>query len=521
MVLHPVLLFAAVARASVPSAPVNGDFEQGAAGTAPPGWTRSDGGDAATTLETAFSGRQSVRLGAGGISQRWGVEALRGRRVRVQLYTQALPGAVGRVSLRASADGAPVWADGVEVRAPSWEGVALDVDLPDVAGLELKLALDVEAGGSILVDAVSLDDLGPVSPAGTAPLGADAADRIGAFSRLYSHVRWFHPADGVLQADWHELAVSGVEVAEATADPRTLAASLEELLAPWAPTVQVWSGPNPPPPLEPTPGDRRVAWHHEGAGVGIGVRDPESVDSVTEAGNAFRRFRVDSAGGHWSEMRREIPLAELDARAWSEQTVRLSATAEVSGDLDAVIVLSTPGGERRAATPSLRSGSGALLLEVPAGSDRLAVELQVSGEGAVELTSLEVASVELTPGRLVLARVGSTLLQVSLVGALALAGAAVSRRTIGGFLITAGAVLAASQLVGVDPTLAHILPSLHLSNLEAWFLEDARRLERYAGEFGATVSPWVSASVLVCWISGLIGVAVLRLRGMDVRGGGD
>jgi len=505
----------------MPTGPLNGGFEQGVPGTAPPGWTRTDGGDAATTLESAFSGRQAVRVAAGGMSQTWGVEALRGRRVRLEVQTLARGGAVGRVSLRASADGAPVWADGVAVGSPSWEGVGLDVDLPDVSGLELDLSLEVEAGGVLLVDAVSLADLGPAPPVRTAPLAADAADRIGAFTRLYSHVRWYHPADGVLQADWHELAVSGVEVAEATADPRTLAASLEELLAPWAPTVQVWSGPHPPPPLEPTPGDRRVAWHHEGAGVGIGIRDPESVDSVTEAGNAFRRFRVDSAGGHWSEMRREIPLAELDARAWSEQTVRLSATAEVSGDLDAVIVLSTPGGERRAATPSLRSGSGELLLEVPAGCDQLAVELEVSGDGAVELTSLEVGPVELTPGRLVLSRVGSIFLQGSLIGALALAGATVSRRTIGGFLITAGAVLAASQLVGVDPTLAHILPSLHLSNLDAWLLEDARRLERYAGEFGATVSPWVSAAVVVSWISGLIGVAVLRLRRMDIRGGGD
>ena len=44
-----------------------------------------------------------------------------------------------------------------------------------------------------------------------------------AFSRLYAWVRWFHPADETLTADWDAIALRGVSLAEQTTEPDQLA----------------------------------------------------------------------------------------------------------------------------------------------------------------------------------------------------------------------------------------------------------------------------------------------------------
>ena len=521
MVPFPLLCWALAAQAADPAGLANGGFEEGTAGETPPGWTVSDGGDVATTLEAAAEGRQAVRLRAGRLSQTWRAAELAGRRVAVQVQAQGEPDTVGQVSLRAHAGGTTVWSDRLHVDAPAWETVTLQADLPATADLELELSVKAVSGEALLLDAVSLSDLGPVPPVTAAPLADDAAVRMAAFARLYSHARWFHPADGVLDADWDRIALEGVALAEQTTDPAALAAGWQELLQPVAPTVQVWSGTAAPPPLPRPPGDRQVAWHHEGAGVGLARRDPASVAQPTEVGNAFRRFRVDSVGGQWPEVARTVHLAELDARAWREETVRLTAAATIEGDLDAFVVLSTTDGARRATTPSLRSGVGELLLEVPSNADTVTVHLELTGRGSVEITALEAAAARPTPARLLAVRSGMVATYSALIGALALAGAALTRRTIGGFLLTGVALLGTAQVIGVDPTLAMTLPNLHVQNLEAWLIEDARLVARSTEGFGRAVAPGVSAAVVMAWIGGLLGAAMLRLRGLDIRGGGD
>ena len=51
--------------------------------------------------------------------------------------------------------------------------------------------------------------------------------------------------------------------------------------------------------------------------------------------------------------------------------------------------------------------------------------------------------------------------------------------------------------------------------------EDARLVARSTEGFGRAVAPGVSAAVVVGWIGALLGAAMLRLRGLDIRGGGD
>ena len=139
----------------------------------------------------------------------------------------------------------------------------------------------------------------------------------------------------------------------------------------------------------------------------------------------------------------------------------------------------------------------------------------------MELTALEAAAARPTPGRLLAVRSGMVAAYSALIGALALAGAAVTRRTIGGFLLTGAALLGTAQLIGVEPTLAMVHPNLHVQNLEAWLIDDAQLVARSTEGFGRAVAPGVSAAVVVGWIGALLGAAMLRLRGLDIRGGGD
>ena len=116
----------------------------------------------------------------------------------------------------------------------------------------------------------------------------------------------------------------------------------------------------------------------------------------------------------------------------------------------------------------------------------------------MEITALEAAAARPTPARLLAVRSGMVATYSALIGALALAGAALTRRTIGGFLLTGVALLGTAQVIGVDPTLAMTLPNLHVQNLEAWLIEDARLVARSTEAWprrGAASAAVVMASI--------------------------
>jgi len=71
------------------------------------------------------------------------------------------------------------------------------------------------------------------------PLTERGLDNLTAFARLLSLVRFFHPSDAVAAADWNRVAVAGVSAVEDATDPQSLAAVLEELFRPLAPTLRV------------------------------------------------------------------------------------------------------------------------------------------------------------------------------------------------------------------------------------------------------------------------------------------
>jgi hypothetical protein len=83
-------------------------------------------------------------------------------------------------------------------------------------------------------------------------------------------VRWFHPSDAAAAVDWNQFAVDGVRRIMELRDGQRLRATLSELFAPFAPTVQITASPErfrePALPGSETAGLEQVAWEHQGFG---------------------------------------------------------------------------------------------------------------------------------------------------------------------------------------------------------------------------------------------------------------
>src|SRR5262249_5562912 len=104
-----------------------------------------------------------------------------------------------------------------------------------------------------------------VSPAGAAgpdgptrPLTVRGRDNLVAFARLFGYVRYFHPSDEVLAADWSAVAVDGAARVEGVETPAELARRLTEVFAPFAPTLAVYPTADGPPPAVATPKAERL-----------------------------------------------------------------------------------------------------------------------------------------------------------------------------------------------------------------------------------------------------------------------
>ena len=104
-----------------------------------------------------------------------------------------------------------------------------------------------------------------------------------AFARLYGVLRFFHPSDEAATIDWNRYAVLGVTRVRVPRDSLELEATLEALVLPIAPTVQI-RGINEPGKAAVLPvGDSLISWQHLGPGF-----DNESTGSY----HSLRTARV-------------------------------------------------------------------------------------------------------------------------------------------------------------------------------------------------------------------------------------
>jgi len=109
-----------------------------------------------------------------------------------------------------------------------------------------------------------------------------------AFSRLYGVVRFFHPSDEAAAADWNLFAIDGVRKVEAAASPAELAADLQTVFAPVAPTIRIYIGSEPPPDAALSPAGDVEVIHWKNTGFG------------QNASSLYRAERVKSARASWS-----------------------------------------------------------------------------------------------------------------------------------------------------------------------------------------------------------------------------
>ena len=158
---------------------------------------------------------------------------------------------MGLVRVSLQGEEGSLWRDEIKVQNVAWETTRLLVDVPQEENLELEVMIKLLSGETLAIDSVHIETIGPVGEGDSPPqkLTPGSEARLAALARLYGYTRWFHPADQVLEADWDTIAVEGVKLAEATTNVDELAAGLEALLQPAAPTLQVWPESHTPPPL--------------------------------------------------------------------------------------------------------------------------------------------------------------------------------------------------------------------------------------------------------------------------------
>src|SRR5262245_8555935 len=98
-----------------------------------------------------------------------------------------------------------------------------------------------------------------------APAPSREVENVAAFTRLYGVVRFFYPSDAAAELDWNRFAVHGVKRVRESLSAAELATTLESLVGPLGPGIEVRTT-LPPPAAPKTPGQPLVAWRYLGAG---------------------------------------------------------------------------------------------------------------------------------------------------------------------------------------------------------------------------------------------------------------
>jgi hypothetical protein len=123
-----------------------------------------------------------------------------------------------------------------------------------------------------------------------------ALDNLVAYTRLLGYIRYFHPSDGATAADWDSFAVHTMHTVENVSTPQALAAALQRLFAPYAPTLRVFVTGQAPPPLPAAlnlPADTRgidvVQWRYIGF-----VEQPPALQHVSRERHALNGTAIPS-----------------------------------------------------------------------------------------------------------------------------------------------------------------------------------------------------------------------------------
>jgi hypothetical protein len=229
----------------------------------------------------------------GNLMQSWGVEALRGKRIKLSAHVRHRGPAGSRTQLWLRVD-LPEQKMGFfdnsadkPATVDTWSRFEIVGDVAkDAVSLTLGL-MTFGKGASSRLDDVQLEILGETPPveAPRAFTERGLANVI-AFIRLVGYVRYFHPSDqaaAFTPAQWDQLTVEGLPKIESSADAADLTARLTKIFQPIAPTVSIGVGKSAPALALPR-GSHLHTWQHRGYSLGDeGKRSPYGNTRVRSA----------------------------------------------------------------------------------------------------------------------------------------------------------------------------------------------------------------------------------------------
>lgn len=284
------------ALAEAPPPLPNAGFEQGEPGAAPPGWAQPTAGlgyVAVTTEDEPAEGSRAATLsyegegepaepGFGNLMRAFDATPYRGKRVRFSARVRTRGQVFGdraQLWMRVDREGGGMgFFDNMQdrpIRGSRWRRYEIVGTVADDA-TSVNVGMMLIGPGRAWIDDASFEVLGAVGEGAepARPLSERGVENLSALTRLLGYVRFFHPSDGVAEADWDRLALAGVQRVEDAAGPAELARVLEELFRPLAPSVRVYPSSAPEPALAPevaatpagAPGETR-AWRHLGVGL--------------------------------------------------------------------------------------------------------------------------------------------------------------------------------------------------------------------------------------------------------------
>jgi C-terminal processing protease CtpA/Prc len=211
------------------------------------------------------------------------------------------------------------------------------------------------------------------------PLEGRGVENLEALARLLGYVRFFHPSDGVASANWDAVALAAVAPVETAATPEDLAAALQAIVSPVAPTVHVVAG---PPAAAVRPVDAAdpayvVRWIHHG--VQVAAPGPYRSERVT-----------DEPGRH------EVGLSAIfDAEPIQGRRVRARALGKVEeGQADSASLALAAAAIDHAQTvrteEPLGEGATDVVIRVPDDAVMASVDIVLKGRAVLMVSDLSV-----------------------------------------------------------------------------------------------------------------------------------
>ncbi|HMD72134.1 MAG TPA: S41 family peptidase [Bryobacteraceae bacterium] len=337
MRLRLVLLLAVSTGLLAQTGPVNLDFAKGSPGSPPDGWFVPNafaGYQATWTTEGCLRGKSCAQImpkadpGAapGNLMQAFGAAPYRGKLIRYRAAVNVEDGGHAGLWLRVDRPGGAMgFFDNMYARpivtAGKWQYFEIDGFVhADADAIALGILV---YGAKTHFGDVTLEVTGDL-PAATEeparPLTGAGLRNLTAFAKVLGIVRHFHPSDEAAATDWDRFAVEGVRNVESANSARELAAALQSVFEPVAPTIRIFTGaaPAPHPALSPSGAVEVIRWHNPGVGQNPGIQ-----------GNIYVSRRVKAARETW----KDSDIFRVDLGASVAALIPLALFADDKGTL--------------------------------------------------------------------------------------------------------------------------------------------------------------------------------------------